>query len=296
MRVLVSGASGLVGSALVRSLEAEGNRVTRLVRSAAAQGDEVGWDPGAGRLDPSAIEGIEAAVHLSGESVAGRWSAAKKERILESRTGSTRLLAETLAGLEQRPSVLVCASAVGYYGDRGDEELTERSPAGSGFLADVVRQWEAAAEPARAAGIRVVSLRFGVVLSPDGGALRRMLPPFRLGVGGRIGGGDQYMSWVAIDDVVGAVQHALETEQLSGPVNATAPEPVTNSEFTKTIGRVLGRPTLMRVPGPALRLALGEFSSEVLNGQRVLPARLMESGYRFRYPQLEGALRNLLGK
>jgi uncharacterized protein (TIGR01777 family) len=235
-------------------------------------------------------------VHLSGETVAGRWSADKKKRILESRTGSTRLLAETLTGLEQRPSVLVCASAVGYYGNCGDEQVTEGSPAGSGFLADVVRQWEAAAEPARAAGMRVVSLRFGVVLSPEGGALQRMLLPFKLGVGGTIGSGDQYMSWVAIDDVVGAVRHALENEQLSGPVNTTAPEPVTNRQFTKTLGRVLGRPTVMRLPGPALRLALGEFSTEVLNGQRVLPARLTESGYRLHYPQLEGALRHLLEK
>ncbi len=223
--VLVSGASGLIGSALVPALSTAGDRVTRLVRSGGTKEGSVAWDPAAGRLDAGELRGVNAAVHLAGETVAGRWTDAKRKRILESRTRGTRLLAETLAGLEPRPSVLVCASAIGYYGDRGDEELTEASAPGSGFLADVVGEWEEATRPAAEAGITVVNLRFGVVLSPSGGALGAMLTPFKLGVGGPFGSGDQWMSWIAIDDVVGAIQHALGAGSLSGPVNATAPQP-----------------------------------------------------------------------
>ncbi len=227
MRVAVSGASGLIGSALVPALAGAGDLVTRLVRSPRQTGeDTLLWDPDAGTLDRARLEGIDAVVNLAGETVAGRWSEAKKTRIMESRRRSTRLLAETVAALERRPQAFVCASAVGYYGNRGDERLTEESPAGEGFLVEVVREWEAAARPAAEAGTRVVNLRFGIVLSPNGGALRQMLLPFRLGLGGPLGSGRQYMSWIAIDDVVGVARHALGTTGLSGPVNATAPEPV----------------------------------------------------------------------
>jgi hypothetical protein len=297
MNVLVTGSSGLIGSALTAALTTGGHRVTRLVRSGADPAERrFAWDPAGGSIDPAALEGVDAVVHLAGESVAGRWTEAKKDRILSSRVGSTGLLAEALAGLDRRPQVLVCASAIGYYGDSGDEPVAEDAPAGNGFLADVVKQWEAAAEPAVDAGIRVVNLRFGIVLSPAGGALKAMLPAFRLGVAGRIGEGSQQMSWVAIDDVVGAVNHAIATSSLSGPVNATAPSPVTNAEFTRTLGRVLHRPTILPLPAFAARAALGEFATELLTGARVIPRRLTESGYEFRYPELEGALRHVLGK
>jgi uncharacterized protein (TIGR01777 family) len=296
MRVLVSGSRGLVGSALVPALGVAGHHLTRLVRGPAPEQDAVRWDPAAGIVDAAEIQGVDAAVHLSGETVAGRWSDEKKARILDSRTRTTGLLAETLARLDPLPRTLVCASAVGYYGDRGDAVLDEESPAGKGFLADVVRQWEAAAEPAAAAGIRVVNVRFGIILSARGGALARLLTPFRLGFGGPLGSGRQYMSWIAIDDVAGAVQHVLATESVRGPVNLTAPNPVTNREFARTLGRVLRRPAIARVPATVLRLALGEFASEVLGGQRVLPARIQGSGYRFEQPQLEGALRHVLGR
>lgn len=296
MHVVVTGTSGLIGSALVPALRAAGHRVTRLVRSGRpTQDGEAGWDPSAGRLDVSALEDADAVVHLAGETVAGRWNDDKKRRILESRTNSTTLIAETLASMEPRPRVFVCASAIGYYGDRGEEQLAEDSRGGEGFLADVVRAWEAATRPAAEAGVRVVNLRFGIVLSPDGGALGSMLTPFKLGAGGPFGSGRQYMSWIALDDIVGAIQHALTTESLAGPVNATSPYPVTNAEFSKTLGRVLKRPALARVPAPVLRLAVGEFSKELLDSRRVLPVGLTDSGYEFRYPQLEPALRHLLG-
>jgi uncharacterized protein len=298
MDVLVSGASGLIGSALVPSLREEGDAVTRLVRSARERaGDTLRWDPDAGDLDPAGLEAIDAVVHLSGETVAGRWSEAKKARIMESRRRSTRLLAETIARLERPPQAFVCASAVGYYGNGGAEILTEESPAGEGFLAEVVREWEAATRPAAEAGTRVVNLRFGVVLSAEGGALGQMLTPFRLGLGGPLGSGRQYMSWIAIDDVVGVVRHVLASAGLSGPVNASAPAPVTSREFARTLGRVLGRPALLPVPRLALRVLFGEFADEgLLWGQRAVPSKLAESGYRFRFPELEGALRQVLGK
>ena len=301
MKIIVSGASGLVGSALVPALGAGGHQVTALVRReskqrAHADVAEVEWDPNAGQLDAARLVGHDAAVHLAGESVTGgRWTAEKKRRIRESRVRSTRLLAETLARLQTRPRVLVCASAVGYYGNRGAEVLTEASAPGTDFLSDVCREWEAAAEPARAAGIRVVHLRFGVVLSAEGGALAQMLTPFKLGIGGQLGSGAHYMSWLALDDAVGMIEHALADESLSGPVNAVAPQPVTNHEFTKTIGRVLGRPTLLPMPAFALRLALGEMADALLlSSARVEPQRLAAAGYQFKYPQLEGALRHVL--
>jgi uncharacterized protein (TIGR01777 family) len=294
MNVLVTGSHGLIGSAVAETLQHDGDSVRRLVRSAPTGGSEFRWDPARGHIDERALDGLDAVVHLSGESVAGRWTASKKARIVESRVNSTRLLSEALGKLARRPRVLVVASAVGYYGDRGEETLTEASAPGSGFLADVVKQWEAASAPAEEAGIRVVRTRFGIVLSPAGGALGTMLRPFRLGLGGKIGSGRQYMSWVAIDDVAGAIQRALVDESLSGPVNVVAPNPVTNQEFTRTLGAVLHRPTVLAVPAPALRLALGEFATEVIGGARVLPARLDAAGYEFRRPRLEGALRHLL--
>ena len=299
MRVLLSGSSGLVGSALIPALVSGGHEVVCLVRSQPRdEASEVRWDPQAGEIDGAGLKGVDAAVHLAGESrAAGRWTAARKDRILESRVRGTRLLAEALAGLEQRPAVLVSASAVGYYGDRGEETLTEESDSGSAFLSEVCRQWEAATGPAAEAGIRVVNLRSGVVLSTVGGALPRLLTPFRLGVGGTLGSGKQFMSWIAIDDVVGAILHVLTTETLRGPVNAVAPQARTNREFTKTLGRVLQRPTLLPMPAFAARLTFGQMADELLLcSQRAEPAKLVASGYKFRFPELEGALRHLLGK
>jgi len=299
MKVLLSGSSGLVGSALVPFLTSGGHQAVRLVRSQPRpEASEVRWDPEAGDIDAAGLKRLDAAVHLAGESIAaGRWTAAKKARILESRVKGTRLLAETLAGLEQPPKVLVSASAVGYYGDRGEEALREESGSGSAFLSEVCRQWEAATEPAAAGGIRVVNLRFGIILSAAGGALPRLLTPFRLGLGGTLGSGKQFMSWIAIDDVIGAILHALTTEALRGPVNAVAPQSITNREFTKTLGRVLGRPTLFPMPAFAARLAFGEMADELLlTSQRVEPAKLLASGYQFQFSDLEGALRHLLGK
>ncbi|MFW6163268.1 MAG: TIGR01777 family oxidoreductase [Planctomycetota bacterium] len=293
MRMLVTGSSGLVGSALVKQMSHGGREVVRLVRrEPQLDANEVGWDPAAGTIDAAAMEGCQAAVHLAGESVAGRWTAAKKARIRDSRVEGTRLLAEALAGLAHPPSVLACASAIGVYGDRADEELTEESEPGEGFLADVCRDWEAAAEPAAAAGIRVAHLRFGIVLSRRGGALARMLGPFCFGLGGVLGSGRQWWSWVALDDVLAAIEHVLATETLGGPVNVAAPHPVTNREFTRTLGRVLRRPTFFWVPGGLARLALGQMADEMLLASaRVLPRRLLDTGFSFRHPDLEGALR-----
>jgi uncharacterized protein (TIGR01777 family) len=287
----------MIGSQLAALLQTGGREVARLVRSDAEPAARTFlWDPDKGMIDARAFEGADAVVHLSGESVAGRWSEEKKRRIRDSRVRSTRLLSETLAGLERPPAALVCASAVGYYGDRGDEELTEESPSGGGFLADVVSHWEAAAKPASDAGLRVVNLRFGIVLSPAGGALKAMLPAFRLGLGGRLGSGRQFMSWIAIDDAVGSINHALTNADLSGPVNAVAPNPVRNAEFTKTLARVLRRPAVLAVPSIALSAALGDAAQELLGSQRAVPRRLERSGYAFRLPQLEDALRHVLGR
>ncbi len=298
MRIVISGASGLVGSALVPSLTTEGHEVVRLVRRPpAAAENAVQWDPAGSGLDATPIEGAGAAIHLAGENIAGaRWSPAVKQRIRESRVSGTRRLAEALAGMKRPPGVLVCASAVGFYGDRGDERLTEESAPGRGFLADVCRDWEAAAAPAAAAGIRVVNLRFGMILSPAGGALGKMLTPFRLGLGGRLGSGRQYMSWIAIDDAVSVIHHAMSHQNLSGPVNTVSPGPVTNREFTESMGRVLHRPTIFPVPALAARLVFGEMADTLLLASaRVYPVKLSESGYEFRSPGLEDALRHLLG-
>jgi len=299
MRVAVSGSSGMVGSALLPFLTAGGHSTVRLVRSKReTDGDAVLWDPDAGEVDLAGLAGVDAVVHLAGESIAGgRWTEAKKRRIRESRTKGTRLLAEGLAKLAKPPRVMVCASAIGYYGDRGDEVLTEASASGQDFLSDVAREWEAACEPARAAGVRVVNLRFGVILSPRGGALAKMLTPFKMCVGGRIGSGRQWWSWVALDDVVGAIHFALTRDDLDGPVNVTAPNPVRNEEFTGILGRVLGRPTVFPMPAFAARLALGEMADALLLcSQRVEPRRLTEARFPFRHTELEDALRHVLGR
>jgi uncharacterized protein (TIGR01777 family) len=295
----VTGASGLVGAALVSSLAAGDHRAVALVRRAPRPGENaLRWDPSSGAITPAGPAVADAIVHLAGDSIMGlRWTTDKKRRIRESRTTATRLLVQTLLRLPQPPAVLVCASAIGYYGSRGDEVLNEESRPGTGFLADVAREWEAATAPAIAQGIRVVNLRLGVVLSARGGALAKMLTPFRLGLGGVIGDGAQWMSWIALDDTIGAIVHALTTDSLRGPVNAVAPAPVTNAEFTRTLGRVLGRPTLVPLPAFAARLALGEMADELLlASQRVVPARLQASGYAFRHPTVEGAFRAALDR
>ncbi len=294
MRILVSGASGLIGSALIRRL-APSHEVVRLVRRAAATEAEIAWNPDKGTIDAGALEDLGAVVHLAGENVgSGRWTAAKKARIRASRVEGTSLLARSLASLVRPPRVLVSASAIGFYGDRGGEQLDEASSAGSGFLAEVCRAWEAAAAPAAEAGVRVVLARFGVVLAREGGALARMWPLFRFGLGGCLGSGRQFMSWIALEDAVGAIAFLLENESLQGPVNVTSPQPVTNRHFTASLGRVLRRPTLLHAPAFALRAALGEMADEMLLASaRVYPRRLLDSGYRFARPDLETALREL---
>jgi uncharacterized protein (TIGR01777 family) len=298
LHLLVSGASGLIGSALIRRLAADGHRVTRLVRRPAGPG-EVTWDPAIGTIDAQKLAGVDGVVHLAGENLGHRWTRSRKASIRDSRVRGTGLLSETIARLERPPRVLISASAVGIYGNRGDELLTETSPPGDpnrDFLVAVCLEWEAAADSARAAGIRVVHPRFGVVLSPEGGALGKLLPPFRLGLGGHLGEGSQWMSWISIHDAVGVIRYALLAD-LHGPINATAPEPVTNRDFTRTLGRVLRRPTILPVPAVALRLALGEMADRtLLSSARVLPSRLLQSGFRFEYPELEGAFRQVLGK
>ncbi len=295
MRVAVTGASGVIGSALAPFLTGRGHEVLRLVRRARKAKDEARWDPETGAIDAAAFEGVDAVVHLAGESIAeGRWTDAKKARLRSSRVGPTRLLAAALAGLKRKPKVLVSASAVGYYGNRGDAWLTENESPADDFLGRLSVEWEAAAAPAAQAGIRVVHPRIGIVLSASGGALARMLLPFRLGLGGVVGAGSQYFSWIAIDDLVRAFLHAIERADLAGAFNAAAPSPVTNAELTKTLGRVLGRPTIMPVPAFALRLALGEMADAVLASTRLRPERLLAAGFSFRFPDLEGALRHVL--
>ena len=297
MRIGVTGATGLVGSALLPFLQGGGHDVVGLRRGAAGGGDGPRWDPATGRVDAPGAP-LDAVVHLAGENIAGgRWNAARKARIRDSRVDGTGALCRGLAALDPPPATLVAASAVGFYGDRGDERLDESSPAGTGFLADVCQQWEAAAAPARDAGIRVVHLRIGIVLTPAGGALGQMLLPFKLGAGGVIGSGRQFMSWIALDDLIATVLHALSTDGLAGPVNAVAPNPVTNAEFTKTLGRVLRRPTILPMPAFGARLAFGEMADHLLlGGARIEPSRLRETGFDFGYPDLEGALRHLLGR
>ncbi len=299
MIVAITGASGLVGTALTDALIVEGHSVRPVVRRHGQNTQhEIRWDPEAGTIDAARFDDVDAVVHLAGEGVAShRWTPAVKERIRDSRARGTTLLCQTLAGLASKPSALVSASAVGYYGDRGDELLDESSPPGQGFLADVCQQWEAATRAARDADIRVVNLRIGVVMSTKGGALTSMLTPFRLGIGGVMGSGRQYLSWITLDDLVRAIVFALHASALSGPVNATAPEPATNREFTKTLGRVLHRPTVATMPAFAARLLFGQMADEMfLSSSRVIPRELQSAGFTFQNPQLEPALRHVLVK
>ncbi len=297
MRVVISGASGLLGRGLVQRLRAEGHEVATLIRGRAPGPNEIRWDPVAGELDARALEGFDAVMHLSGENIAGRFTDAHKTSVTRSRVGSTALLSRTLATLASKPRALICASAIGYYGNRGDESLDEASAHGAGFLPEVCVAWEAAAEPARAAGIRVCHVRVGVVLSPNGGALKELLTPFKLGVGGRLGDGKQFMSWIDYDDIVGAFAHCMVTDDLVGPVNGTGPAPVSNAEFTSVLGHVLHRPTLFPLPAPVIRTLFGEMGQVLLlEGARVVPVALEKSGYRFRFSTLEGSLRHQLGR
>jgi len=298
MNILVSGASGLVGRALIPSLTGQGHIIKTLVRHASTQSSEIEWNPLQTGPAPDALQGIEAVIHMAGESIAsGRWTAARKRAILESRVTGTRLLSEAIARMTVLPKVVLSASAIGYYGDRGHQLLQEGSAPGQGFLPDVCNAWEAASRPLSQKGIRVVHLRFGIVLSPEGGALQKMLPPFRMGVAGRLGPGTQFMSWIALNDVVGAIHHALSKESLEGPVNTVSPNAVTNAEFTETLGRVVQRPTAIPMPVFLAQLLFGEMADALLlTSTRVEPAKLSATGYAFQFPDLEGALRHLLKK
>jgi uncharacterized protein (TIGR01777 family) len=296
MKIMITGSSGLIGSALLPLLSSGGHKITRLTRSRSNRSpNAVYWNPENGEIDAQGLEGHDAVIHLAGENIAGRWTREKKARIEESRVQGTALLSETIAGLESKPQVMVSASGVGYYGDRGNELLTEESGPGEGFLAELSEKWEDSLRPAVEAGVRVVKMRLGIVLSADGGALEKMLTPFKLGLGGALGDGRQYWSWIAVDDVVGAICHALKSETLSGPVNFTAPEPVPNKEFTKVLGEVLCRPTLLTVPAFVLRGLFGDMADEtMLWSTRAEPRKLLSSGYEFRFPELKGALEHVL--
>ena len=298
MKILIGGSHGLVGTALIKSLETEGHEIFRLVRHAPTSKTEVEWSPDRYSIALARIEGFDAVVNLAGESIAeGRWTDEKKRRIRESRVKGTKLLGDALANLDVPPKNFVCASAIGYYGNRGDELLTETSAPGDNFLAKVCAEWEEATALATEKGIRVVNARFGVILDTNGGALKKMLPPFRMGAGGKIGSGKQWMSWIALDDVVGALNFALTNDSLRGPVNFVAPSPATNAEFTKTLGKVLSRPTILPIPAFAIKLLFGEMGEALLlGGQRVAPKRLIAGGYEFSYPQLEQAFVHILEK
>lgn len=298
MKILIGGSHGLVGTALIQSLEAQGHDIFRLVRRAPTSKTEVEWSPDRYSIALARIEGFDAVINLAGESIAeGRWTDDKKRRIRESRVKGTKLLGDALANLTVPPKTFVCASAIGYYGNRGDELLTETSAAGDNFLAKVCAEWEEATALATEKGIRVVNARFGVILDTNGGALKKMLPPFRMGVGGKIGSGRQWMSWIALDDVIGGIQFALANDSMKGPVNFVAPVPVTNAEFTKTLGKVLSRPTIFPIPAFAIKLLFGEMGEALLlGGQRVAPERLVAERFEFSYPQLERALVHILEK
>jgi uncharacterized protein len=296
VEILLTGSSGLVGRTLMPVLVEKGHRVTRLVRRAAQPGtNEISWNPEAGAPDPASLHSMEAVIHLAGENIgAGRWSLARKRRILDSRARDTRFLAAAIASRHEPIKVFISASAVGYYGDRGAQIMTEECGPGAGFLAEVCLAWENAAA-LTSPGTRLVCLRIGMILAANGGALARMLPPFRMGLGAKIGGGDQYMSWIALDDLIGIILFALDNPTLLGPVNAVAPAPARNWEFTKTLARVLNRPARFQIPAFLIRLLFGEMGQDVLlSSTRARPARLEAAGYRFRYPDLESALRHVL--
>lgn len=293
-RILLTGASGTIGTALRRSFETRGSEVFSLTRSVPSTPKQVRWDPQA-PLSPDLVSGFDAVIHLAGESIVGRWTPAKKAKILQSRATGTRNLAEALSRTPQKPRAIISASAIGYYGNRGDELLREDSPSGNDFLSEVCRQWEAATQPAAEAGIRTVNLRIGVMLSAEGGALQKMLLPFRLGLGGRMGNGRQWWSWITLDDLVGSVHHAMKTDSLHGPLNVVAPKPVTNAEFTRVLAQVLHRPAVFPMPAFAARLAFGEMADELLlASQRVEPGKLLASGYQFQHSELKPALERLL--
>jgi len=293
-RILVSGVSGPIGAALLPSLKSRGYEVTRLVRGTPAGSDQIAWNPGQ-PIAPEKVSGFDAVIHLAGESIVGRWSAEKKAKIRDSRVAGTTALAQALAQAKDKPQVFACSSAIGYYGDRGNEFLNEHSAPGSGFLSDVCREWEAATKVASDAGVRTVQMRTGVVLSKTGGALGKMLTPFKLGVGGKIGHGQQWMSWIDVQDIVGAIHHVLKSDLLQGPVNMVAPKPVTNEEFTKTLASVLSRPAIFPLPAFVVKLAFGEMGETVLLGsQRVEPTQLVMSGYPFRFSNLRASLENIL--
>lgn len=298
MRILVSGSHGLVGKALISSLTSDGHEIVRLVRDKPTSANEIEWHPGEGRIDAAALEGVDAVVHLAGESIAsGRWSDEKKRAIRESRVKGTTLLSDALARLSRPPSVFVSASAIGYYGNRGDELLTEKSLPGNDFLAEVCVEWEKATRAAVEKGIRTVHARFGIILDANEGALGKMLTPFRMGIGGRVGDGKQWMSWIAIDDVVNGLKSLIEDKTASGPVNFVAPNAVRNAEFTKTLGHVLSKPTLFPIPAFGVRLAFGEMGDALLlSSQRVKPAVMEGKGFKFKWPMLEDALRHLLAR
>ncbi len=296
--VVITGASGLIGKKLTEAFEADGKRVLRAVRREARNDQEISWDPAKGTIDSQQLEGAEAVVHLAGAGIADRrWSESYKKTILDSRVDGTTLIAETVANLDNKPSVFACASAIGYYGDRGTEILDESASAGDGYLPEVCLQWERACDAARDAGIRTVNMRIGVVLSTAGGALAKMLTPFKLGGGGILGSGKQFFSWIELADIVRAMQFVVENQSLSGPVNLVAPNPVTNHDFTKTLGKVLSRPTILPMPSFAARLAFGEMADALLLAStRVVPDALTSAGFRFEHAELEPALRHILNR
>ncbi|MET7638786.1 TIGR01777 family oxidoreductase [Streptomyces sp. NPDC005438] len=295
MRIAISGSHGLIGSALVDSLRADGHQLVRLVRRPARTGDEVRWDPGRREVDAAGLVGCEAVVHLAGAGIADkRWTAAYKRELRDSRVLGTATVAEALASLDSPPHTLVVGSAVGYYGETGDQPVDEDSPPGEGFLADLCQQWEESAAPAERAGIRTAYARTGLVVSREGGAWGRLFPIFKLGLGGRLGDGEQYWSHIALHDHVAALRHILDTPELAGPVNLTAPEPATNKEVTEAMAEVLHRPAVLPVPAFALKAALGEFAGDIVSSQRVLPKRLLESGFTFAFPTVREAVRAAL--
>jgi len=296
MKIAIAGGSGLVGSALIPILQSDGNQITRLVRSSPKPG-EIEWHPNQDKVSPQSLEGFEAFINLAGENIAGgRWTDDQKRKIRDSRMNGTHLLSEAIAQMKSKPRVFICASATGIYGDRDDETLDEQSESGGGFLAGVCREWEQATEPASKAGVRVVNLRMGPILARDGGMLSKLLTPFKMGMGGKVGSGKQYISWVALDDAVNAIKLAIDDASIHGPINIVSPNPVTNEEFTKTLGHVLNRPTALAMPAFAARLAFGEMADEMLlASQRVMPKRLSKAGFQFQYPTLESAMRKYIG-
>lgn len=297
MKLLLSGSSGLVGSTLVPFLPSLGTRVTRLVRKTPRIDEQaIFWDPSRGLLKADYVDGFDAVVHLAGEGIAsGRWTKSKKARIRDSRVKGTRLLCEGLARVKNPPRTFICASAIGYYGNRGDQLLREDSSPGEGFLAEVCKEWEAQSAPLRDRGTRIIFLRFGLILSPKGGALGKMLPPFKMGFGGVMGSGNQYMSWIALDDAVAAIVHVLMNHSIRGPVNVVSPNPVRNYDFTRALGEALSAPTILPMPGVLARIIFGEMAKDLLlSSQRVEPTQLQKSGFQFGYPTLDNALRHLL--